>query len=94
MSSETVNARVRAIEKWLVSRVAAALGVPPERIDAREDLSRYALGSIEAMAVVGDLEDWLGLVLDPTVLWDHPTIAALAFHLARDAGAGAERPGA
>jgi len=28
------------------------------------------------------LEDWLGLTIDPTVVYDYPTIEALAKHLA------------
>jgi len=82
MTSE--SARERAVEEWLVSRVAAALGVPAAQIDAHEVLTRYGLGSIEAMAVVGDLEEWLGLSIDPALLWDHPTIAAVAAQVVRD----------
>jgi hypothetical protein len=31
---------------------------------------------------VGKLETWLAVPLDATLLWDHPTIDALAKHLA------------
>ncbi len=78
-----VNTQARSIEDWLVPRVAVALGVPATQIDARAPLSGYGLGSIEALALVGDLEDWLGLSLEPTLLWDHPTLAGLAAHLAQ-----------
>lgn len=87
MTSE--SARERAVEEWLVSRVAAALGVPAAQVDAQERLTRYGLGSIEAVAVVGDLEEWLGLSLDPGLLWDHPTIAAVAARIVQDEAAAA-----
>jgi acyl carrier protein len=35
-----------------------------------------------AIGLTGDLEDWLGTRLDPTLLYDYPTVAALAKHLA------------
>lgn len=84
MSSEAVNTRARGIEDWLVPRLAGALGVPAAEIDAKAPLSRYGLGSVEAVVLVGDLEEWLGVPLEPTLLWDHPTIAGLAVHLAQD----------
>lgn len=34
-----------------------------------------------ALILCGDIEDHLGLALEPTVAWDHPTIDALAGHL-------------
>ncbi len=34
--------------------------------------------------MTGDLEDWLGCELDPTLLYDYPTIDALAWHLAEE----------
>ncbi len=34
-----------------------------------------------ALTLVDDIEDYLGLSLDPTVMWDHPTIAALTHNL-------------
>ena len=30
------------------------------------------------MMLVGDLEEWLGLTLPPTLVWDYPSIAAIA----------------
>jgi acyl carrier protein len=91
MTSE--SARARAIEDWLVFRVAAALDVPAAQIDARGPLSRHGLGSIEALAVMGDLEEWLGFTLDPALIWDYPTIAGLALYLGQEEVAAAGAPG-
>ena len=32
----------------------------------------------EAVSFAGDLEEWLGRDLPATLLWDYPTLAALA----------------
>jgi acyl carrier protein len=38
--------------------------------------------SARALLLVGDLETWLGRRLPPIVLWNYPTVEALARHLA------------
>ena len=73
----------KEIRDRLVQEVAAAANLPPDRIDVREPFASYSIASIEAVQMVGMLEDWLGLTLDETLLWDHATIEALARHLAQ-----------
>lgn len=70
------------IRERLVREVADASSLSPDRIDSREPFATYGLGSLEAVYLVGKLEDWLGIALDATLLWDHPTIESLAKHLA------------
>jgi len=41
------------------------------------------LDSVAAVGLAGELEDWLDVELPATILWDYPTIAALAEYLAR-----------
>jgi acyl carrier protein len=64
-----------------VDKVAEALCVSPEEIDESEPFARYGLGSLEAVSIAGDLEDWLGRDLPATLLYDYPTIEALAHQL-------------
>ena len=66
----------------MVREVSAASGIPVEQIDVREPFATYNIASIEAVQLVGQLETWLGLTLDETLLWDHSTIDALAKYLA------------
>jgi polyketide synthase 13 len=75
-----------AIEAWLVARVAAAVALDPLEIDAGEPFVAWGLGSVEAVALSGELEAWLGLRLPATLTWDYPTIRSLAGHLAERAG--------
>ena len=72
----------RVIRERLLQEVAQAAAVPVAQVDSREPFASYGLSSLEAVYLVGQLEDWLGMVLPATLLWDHPTIDALASHLA------------
>src|SRR5207249_4393273 len=58
------------------------LNVQPSRIDVREPLAHYGLDSVQAVSMAGELEDWLGRSLSPTLAYDYPSIHALAQHLA------------
>jgi acyl carrier protein len=70
-----------SLQAWLAERVAAHAGVPVEQISPEVDLGRYGLDSVEAFTVCCEIEDFLDVSLDPTLLWDHPTIDALSAYL-------------
>jgi hypothetical protein len=42
------------------------------------------LDSMVGVSLAGDLEDWLGLALSPTLLWDYPTVETLTRYLAEE----------
>ena len=71
----------REIQTWIVNYVAELLEVNPDRIDVTIPFDRYGLDSSAAVGLAGDLEDWLERELDPTLLYDYPTIEALTQHL-------------
>ena len=70
-----------SLHSWLAARIAAYVQRSPEEIKPEVPLTEYGLDSVYALTLVGDIEDYLGLSLDPTVMWDHPTIAALTHNL-------------
>jgi len=72
------------IRAWLISSISAVVEVDPQTIDIRKPLEYYGMDSMQAMHLSGDLEDWLGRQLSPTVVWDYPTIELLATHLAQN----------
>jgi acyl carrier protein len=80
---------VEDLRVWLVIKVAEALGIDPDDVDVEETFAGCGIGSIEAVSLAGDLENLLGRQLQATLLWDYPTVEALARHLA--AGADAAR---
>lgn len=65
---------VQAIQSWLVNQLAEQLSLDAKTIDVTEPLTRYGLDSIDAVTMVGELEDWLELELPSTLFWDYPTI--------------------
>ena len=71
-----------AIQHWLSTQVAEQLGLVSQDIDAHAPFSAYGLDSITGVSLAGDLEEWLGISLSPTLLWDYPTVATLSQYLA------------
>jgi acyl transferase domain-containing protein len=80
MSENFTNAEV--IQAWLVSKLSERLGIESREIDIREPLASYGLGSTEAVSLAGELAEWLGQKLSPALVYEYPTIEALARHLA------------
>ena len=70
------------IEAWLVRALAKSLRVDEKSIDPARPFAELGIDSVAAVELSGDLEDWLGKKVAPTVVWDYPTIALLAAHLA------------
>lgn len=72
------------IQNWLVAYIADLLEIESEEIDVTIPFDRYGLDSSAAVGMTGDLEDWLGKEVEPILLYDYPTIEALARHLSVD----------
>ena len=70
------------IKTWLISYLAELTEMESDEIDTNLPFERYDLDSSAAVGLTVDLEEWLGQELDPTLLYDYPTINTLAKHLA------------
>lgn len=70
------------LRTWIIDRVAYYIEREPADIDAEAPLAGYGLDSVYAFAICGDIEDEFCLPVEPTSVWDHGTITALADHLA------------
>ena len=80
-----------SITEWLVQWIAKEMGLPTVEIETDKSLLNYSLSSVTAMMLVGDLEEWLGLTLPPTLVWDYPSIAAIADYLMEQLGTSGVR---
>ena len=80
-----------AITAWLAAKVAGPLGIRPDEVDIRSPLAAFGIGSLQAVRLAADLEEWLGRKLCPTLVYDYPTIDALAGFLAGESTDGAGR---
>jgi acyl carrier protein len=77
-----LHATQAQIEEWLVSYIAELRGMKKEKISRTTVLSKYGLDSASAVTLSGDLMDWLKCDIDPTLLYEHPTIEQAAAHIA------------
>jgi acyl carrier protein len=62
------------MKQWLTERISAALKVPKNGLDPDEPFSRYGLQSIDAVILAMEIEDELGFVVPPTLLWEYTTV--------------------
>jgi len=70
------------IAHWLADQCAIVLGVEVAEIALDEPFDALGLSSRDLITLSGDLENWLGLSLDPTIAYQHVTIASLSEYLA------------
>lgn len=66
---------------WLVNQVAGILYVDPKTINVNASFNSFGLSSRDAVMLSGDLEEWLDIRLSPTLVYEYPTISALAEYL-------------
>lgn len=78
MSNQTI------IQNWLVNQLAEQLSLDTNKIDITEPLTRYGLDSIDAVTMVGDIEDIIDEELPSTLFWDYPTVEKAALFLAEN----------
>ncbi|MFG1677331.1 acyl carrier protein [Micromonospora sp. NPDC049282] len=69
------------LRPWLRDRVADFINRDPATIDTAAPLADLGLDSVYALALCGEIEDHLGVPLEPTIVWDHPSIDALTEYL-------------
>jgi acyl transferase domain-containing protein/acyl-CoA synthetase (AMP-forming)/AMP-acid ligase II/acyl carrier protein len=68
---------------WLCRFVANMVGSEAGAIDPTVPFAEHGLDSRHGLALVAELEAWLGdIALEPGILWQYPSIVALASHLA------------
>ncbi len=69
-----------AIEDWLIAKISEQLA-SAEEIDIQQPLVTYGLSSLAAVSISGELQEWLGREISPTLLYDYPTIESLTRYL-------------
>ncbi len=70
------------IATWLAAEIARLKGVSKDAVDFDAALTDHLTDSRDALSLAANLQDWLGYEVSIYVVWDHPTLAALAAHLA------------
>jgi len=83
----------QAICDWLAAQIGQRSGRSAAQIDIHQPFVSFGLDSVALVGISGELEDWLGKKVSPTLLYGYPTIAALAEHLSADPAAAGDTSG-
>lgn len=71
----------QALRDLLQHHIASYLDCPAHDVDPEARLMELGLDSIVALTLCGDIEDEYGIEVEPTTVWDHPTVNSLVGHL-------------
>lgn len=74
MTKVSVNGITERIAHFIFER----LDIPEEEFDLDENLGSFGLSSMQAVHLIGSLEEWLGFRLAPALVYQYPTVNELA----------------
>src|SRR6516164_570742 len=77
-----VSAGEDELRRLITLHLAGLCGMPPAEVDPDRPLEEHGLSSRDAVALAGYLETLLGRPLEPTLVWEYPTVSRLASALA------------
>ncbi|MDD9970875.1 MAG: acyl carrier protein [Myxococcales bacterium] len=69
---------VHSLVDYICNYLATALELPPDTLGPDSDLERLGIPSSVVMALVGELEDRLGMEIAPTAFFDAQDVLELA----------------
>ncbi len=72
------------IQNWLVGKMAEELQIDPSQIDIEAPILAQGIDSMHVVAIIAQLEDWLGIRFSSNPLEDFPSIEALSRSLGND----------
>lgn len=70
------------IQEWLIAWLSKELEIEANEIDVKEEFVNLGVSSRQAVILTGELEDWLGMTLEPSLAWEYPSIQQLSEYLA------------
>ena len=73
-----MNATHRPILRWLTTQLASYLEVPATTISPMVPLAEMGVDSVHAISLVGDVEMHFDIDVDPTMIFDYPTLSRIA----------------
>ena len=72
----------RPVVRWLIARLALHLDVPTHAIDLTAPLAEMGVDSVRALSLAGEIEDHWDIDVDPTLVFDYPTLTHIAEFIA------------
>ncbi len=84
LSQLAMNTEITAedISGWVIDYLADLFQVPADTIDPALQFEELGVDSSLAIGLTGDLEEWLGCKINPTLLYQYTTIESLSGALA------------
>jgi acyl carrier protein len=79
--SPHVSADRRPTLRWLTTQLGSYLDKPPTAIDPRVPLAEMGVDSVHAISLVGDIEVRFDIDVDPTLIFDYPTLSDIAEYI-------------
>ncbi|MFN4865296.1 MAG: acyl carrier protein [Cyanobium sp.] len=70
------------ISNFIIERLAMLKQIPAETIEANSHVFHVGLDSSGALELTCYIEDYLGISLDASIIWEYPVIDDLSEHLA------------
>lgn len=74
------------ISTWLTEHVARYCEKDESAIDPTVSLADYGMDSYYAVTLTGDIEEKFGIIVDPEMIWENPTIDLLGAAIAKQIG--------
>ena len=74
----TTPSKLQEIVNWLVKHIAERAHMDAHAVDIHVPFVAFGLNSLEAIGLSNELEQWLGRSLAPTLIYEYPSIDALA----------------
>jgi acyl carrier protein len=76
-----MNSTHRPILRWLTARLASSLEVSASTLDPMVPLAEMGVDSVHAVSLVGEIEAHFDIDVDPTLIFDYPTISHIAEYI-------------
>ena len=77
-----IQSQLASIQEWITNWISKHLKVSVSSILASQSFAEHGMDSITAVEFAQDLASWLNRPVEPTVVWNYPTIGNLAQYLA------------
>lgn len=81
--SDSVHS-VESIQNWIINLLQREWKIPASSVATSKSFADYGLDSVMAVNLAQEIEDWLGLPVEATIVWNFPTIESLSRQLFRD----------
>ncbi|MFD2645652.1 acyl carrier protein [Pseudomonas japonica] len=70
-----------SVNDWLSQYLSSEHSIDPRTIRLKTTFSELGLDSATGVALTLDVGDWLGIEVEPTVIFDYPTVELFCTHV-------------